>query len=66
MDIKIDDNSIRIFTNKTKSWATFQIKQWYYVEFLTLEIINLSGSTKSWKMIKSSSFRNYWSNTSLL
>ena len=43
----VDDPSIRIYENKIENRITFEIKNGYYLEFLTPETLKLLGSTES-------------------
>ena len=43
----VDNPSIRIYVNKIEDRITFKIKNGYYLELLTTEIIKLLGSTES-------------------
>ena len=43
----VDNPSIRIYVNKIESRITFKIKNGYYLELLTPEIMKLLGSTES-------------------
>ena len=60
---KTDNPSIRKYGNKIENRMTFKTKTEYYLEFLTIEMMKLLGSTKNKKlrmtMIKCTSFRNY-------
>ena len=60
---KTDNPSVRKYANKIENRITFKIKTEYYLEFLTIEMMKLLGSTKNKKlrmtMIKCTSFRNY-------
>ena len=61
---KIDNPSIRIYTNKIKNRVSLKIKTGYYLELLTPETIKLLGSTenkitKDKNIEKIFAFRNY-------
>ena len=43
----VDNLSIRIYVNKSENRITFKIKNGYYLELLTPEIMKLPGSTES-------------------
>ena len=43
----VDNSSIRIYVNKIENRITFKIKNGYYLEHLTPEIMKLLGSTES-------------------
>ena len=43
----VDNPSIRIYVNKIENRITFKIKNGYYLELLTPEIMKLLGSTES-------------------
>ena len=53
----IDNQSIRIYVNKTENRITFKIKKWCYLELLTSKTIKLLGSTES-KIIKDKNSEN--------
>ena len=44
---RVDSPSIRMYINKIENRITFKIKNGYYLELLTLEVMKLLGSTES-------------------
>ena len=44
---KTDNPSVRKYANKIENRITFKIKTEYYLEFLTIEMMKLLGSTKN-------------------
>ena len=44
---KTDNPSVRKYANKIENRITFKIKTDYYLEFLTIEMMKLLGSTKN-------------------
>ena len=45
--MEVTENPSRIYVNKIENRITFKIKTGYYLELLTLETMELLGSTKS-------------------
>ena len=60
---KTIDPSIIIYINKTENKTTIKIDTWCYLGLLTIETVELLGSTEGriTKMWKYASFRYYWS-----
>ena len=54
----VDNPSVRIYVNKIKNRITFKIKNGYYLEILTPEIMKLLGSSES-KLTKDKNGENF-------